>query len=838
MNVFNSAGSAFLGPQAFAFDRTAMIAGTTATFVTPGITGGPSEDAFLPADLDGTFFPPSGSPATFIEFPSTGVYKVFHFHADFVTPGNTTFTLFASPAAAGFTDLCPSTRGCVPQLGGTGANGLDGIGDRLMFRLAYRKFVDGHESVVGNFTVNSAGVAGIRWFELRNVTAGPVTVFQEATYQPDTTWRWMGSAAMDQSGNLAIGFSASDATINPQIRYAGRLITDPINTLGQGEAHLFDGTGSQTGTGSRWGDYSAMTVDPVDDCTFWYTQEYYATTTTFNWRTRIANFKFAQCTSVPHAAIVAGPSTITAESCSPASNAIDPGETVTVNFCIQNAGNGPTTSLVGTLLNTGGVVAASGPQTYGAVGAGSTVCRPFSFTAAGPCGGTLTATIHFQDGATDLGNVTYTFVMGSTVTSTTFTEAFDTVVAPALPAGWTTAATGIEVPWVTSTTTPNSAPNDAFAPDPTNVGNTELVSSTIAVPSGAGFQLSFKNLYNMESTFDGMVLEISINGGPFADILTAGGTFGTGGYNSTISTSFASPIAGRQAWSGLSGGTTAAPAYITTTVNLPAAAAGQPIKMKWRAASDNSVAAAGAAGVRVDNITLSSSTFVCCGGVITTPTPTATATATATGTPSPTPHTATATAAATASPTTTPCPATFSENFDGVVAPALPAGWTTAATGIEVAWVTSTTNPASAPNDAFAPDVTNIGNTGVSHADHRGAGRRWASDLPEPVQHGVDLRRHGAGDQHQRRSVCRHHYVRRQLRERRLHRPDLFGLWQSDCGTPGLERPLGRNDGGADLHHDEGEPAGGSQWAEHPTEVARSERQQCCGGRRQWCADR
>src|SRR5204862_5398840 len=119
--------------------------------------------------------------------------------------------------------------------------------------------------------------------------------FQQSTYQPDTTWRWMGSVAMDQAGNLALGFSASSAAINPQIRYTGRLVSDPVNTLPQGEATIIAGTGSQTGTSNRWGDYSAMTVDPVDDCTFWFSSEYYATTSSFNWRTRIANFKFAQC---------------------------------------------------------------------------------------------------------------------------------------------------------------------------------------------------------------------------------------------------------------------------------------------------------------------------------------------------------------------------------------------------------------------------------------------------------------------------------------------------------------------------------------------------------------
>ncbi len=148
------------------------------------------------------------------------------------------------------------------------------MADRLMFRLAYRNFGD-HEALVGNWTVSSGGVTGIRWFELRNVTSSP-TVFQESTYQPDTTWRWLGSAAMDGAGNLALGFSASSASINPQIRYAGRLVSDPAGTLGQGEAHLFDGTGSQNGGLNRWGDYSDITVDPVDDCTFWYTNEYIA----------------------------------------------------------------------------------------------------------------------------------------------------------------------------------------------------------------------------------------------------------------------------------------------------------------------------------------------------------------------------------------------------------------------------------------------------------------------------------------------------------------------------------------------------------------------------------
>jgi hypothetical protein len=309
MNVFNSSGTAFLGPQPFAFDRTKMLAGLPATFITTGVTGGSGEDVYLPADLDGSILPPPLAPATFVEFPGNGTYRVFHFHVDFVTPLNSTFTLFASPASAGFT----LRTGGIPQLGTSSL--LDPIGDRLMFRLATRFFLDGHEATVGNFTVNSSSVASPRWFELRNVTSGPVSVAQQGTYQPDTTHRWMGAVAMDQQGNIALGYSASSSSINPQIRYAGRLSTDPLNTLPQAEVTLFAGTGSQTGTNGRWGDYSDMTIDPVDDCTFWYTQEYYATTTSFAWRTRIGSFKFPGCGGPPPTP-PAAPSNLTANAVS------------------------------------------------------------------------------------------------------------------------------------------------------------------------------------------------------------------------------------------------------------------------------------------------------------------------------------------------------------------------------------------------------------------------------------------------------------------------------------------------------------------------------------------
>jgi hypothetical protein len=291
-NVYNSAGTSFIGPQPVVFDRAKMLLGQAATFQTTGPRS--SGDTFLPADVDGSTAPPANAPETFVSFPDFGTYTTYHYKINWTTPASSTWTTFASPAAGGFTLLCSATRSCVPQ-GGTTAK-LDAIADRLMFRLAYRNFGD-HEAVVGNYTVSSGGVAGIRWFELRNVTAGPVTVFQESTYQPDTTWRWMGSAAMDKNGDLALGFSASSASVVPGLRYAGRLVGDPLNTLAQGEATLFAGAGSQSGTSSRWGDYADLTIDPVDDCTFWFTSEYYPSgVSQFNSRTRIGSFSFPSCT--------------------------------------------------------------------------------------------------------------------------------------------------------------------------------------------------------------------------------------------------------------------------------------------------------------------------------------------------------------------------------------------------------------------------------------------------------------------------------------------------------------------------------------------------------------
>ena len=290
-----TAGAIYGGPRPYVFDRAKMLQGLPATFQSTGSALGNSTAPILPADLDGATPPPAGAPNYFVGFGDPK--RLYKFDVDWTTPANTTFTNYANLDVANFTRLCSSTRNCIPQPSTTSK--LDAIGDRDMWRLAYRNFGT-HEAMVVNHTVDvGGGQAGVRWYEIRN-PGGTPSVFQQGSYAPDATNRWMGSVAMDGSGNIAVGYSASSSSVFPSLRYAGRLAGDPLGLLSQGEATLFAGLGSQTGTGNRWGDYSDITVDPVDDCTFWFTSEYYPSgVSQFNWRTRIGSFKFPSCGGAP-----------------------------------------------------------------------------------------------------------------------------------------------------------------------------------------------------------------------------------------------------------------------------------------------------------------------------------------------------------------------------------------------------------------------------------------------------------------------------------------------------------------------------------------------------------
>jgi hypothetical protein len=294
-NMFAN-GATFSGSRVCALDRAAMIAGSpTASqqcFHLSGI------GSVLPSDLDGPTLPPAGSP-NYMLTDAANALTMWRFHVDWVTPANSSLTGPVNIPVAAFSHPCPTTsRGaCVPQPSTT--QKLESLADRLMYRLAYRNFGT-HQSLVVNQAVKvgtnkKSTRTGVRWYELRNPN-GPVTVHQQSTYSPGTNeWRWMGSGAMDKQGNLAVGYSISNTTaLRPTIRFAARNVSDPLSTLSS-EVNLLTGTGSQLRNLARWGDYSTLSVDPSDDCTMWYTNEYLSTDGTFNWRTRIASFKLAAC---------------------------------------------------------------------------------------------------------------------------------------------------------------------------------------------------------------------------------------------------------------------------------------------------------------------------------------------------------------------------------------------------------------------------------------------------------------------------------------------------------------------------------------------------------------
>ncbi|HKF22128.1 MAG TPA: DUF11 domain-containing protein [Candidatus Angelobacter sp.] len=289
-NMFDASGISFLGADACAYDRAAMLAGTAATQIC--FQQAPTVGGVLPADMDGHTLPPPGSPNYMVEFDVNSL-NLYKFHVDFTTPANSTFGPAINIPVAPFTPFCPQVRGCVPQQGTT--NLVDSLGDRLMYRLAYRNFGD-HESLVVNHSVVADPVnqnSGIRWYEIQN-PGGTPTVTQQSTFAPDANFRWMGSIAMDQVGDIAVGYSVSSSNMFPSISIAARRAADPPNTL-QPEISIMAGTGSEINGLTRWGDYSAMQVDPVDDCTFWYTTEYLKATGSFNWNTRINSFKFDTC---------------------------------------------------------------------------------------------------------------------------------------------------------------------------------------------------------------------------------------------------------------------------------------------------------------------------------------------------------------------------------------------------------------------------------------------------------------------------------------------------------------------------------------------------------------
>ncbi len=294
----------YQGPAACAVDRNAMLSGTDATMQCFA-NNGTSNNLWLPSDVDGTTAPQSGTPNYFVNFDvNDQSLDLWQFQVDWTTPANSTFTGPTNIPVAAFLEPCGDTvtvftpaDNCVPQAGTSQMLGV--FGDRLMYRLAYRNF-GSYQDLVANHSVQVASGSdqtGIRWYELRDTGSG-FSVYQQGTYAPDSNYRWMGSIAMDHVGDIAAGYNVSGSSMSPSIRYTGRQATDTLGTM-ETEVDILSAKGVATASQTnspRWGDFSSMAIDPTDDCTFWYTNQYQPASPANQWSTRIASFSFPACT--------------------------------------------------------------------------------------------------------------------------------------------------------------------------------------------------------------------------------------------------------------------------------------------------------------------------------------------------------------------------------------------------------------------------------------------------------------------------------------------------------------------------------------------------------------
>jgi hypothetical protein len=349
-------GQTFEGVGAYALDRAQALAGdpnpTIVGFLAPPTPLYVVGDGLLPGDLDGQATPPPGSPNFFVgsqdDNASYGApndaLNLYKFHYDPVVPANSTFmltdTLPTQPFNSIMSSTCTDTRSCIPQPATTIKIDHLGYRQRPLFRLAYRNFGD-HESLVTNQSVNAGAgpdgdVSGVRWWELRDPNGSPF-IFQEGTYAPGLTdgiHRWMGSIAMNSLGDIALGFSASAGDSDPtptfpSVFYTARHDGDPPGVMTLGEGSIKDGTGSQTTAFHRWGDYTAMDIDPTDDTTFWYISEYVPTTSVSGWQLRIGAFNLAGGPSPTPTATASPSATATATATATASATVTPTATPT-----------------------------------------------------------------------------------------------------------------------------------------------------------------------------------------------------------------------------------------------------------------------------------------------------------------------------------------------------------------------------------------------------------------------------------------------------------------------------------------------------------------------------
>src|SRR3954447_16243016 len=319
-HVFNAAGTSNVAARIYVFERAQMLLGQAARMQSKDLPkdGSGFQYGFLPADLDSVTLPPVGAQEYVIgpnaQFTNrTDISRVAVTWG--VTPTmtltsttNTTVGVGTAPCASN--TAAQDNRDCVSQPApAVATDGLDNLGRHYMYRLAYRNNAGTESILVSGVTPSTTTTSPlhgvIKWMEWRGASGSTApTLFQSGSFDPaptNTEYRWMPSIAMDKAGNIALGYSKSGPSTKPAIYMTGRLSGDTAGTMGaettvQAGGGVQFSTGATGSAGNRWGDYSSMTIDPVDQCTFWYTNEYLKANGSFNWSTRIASYKFPSCT--------------------------------------------------------------------------------------------------------------------------------------------------------------------------------------------------------------------------------------------------------------------------------------------------------------------------------------------------------------------------------------------------------------------------------------------------------------------------------------------------------------------------------------------------------------
>jgi len=303
-NMFASVSAQQGYPGTWAFDRSTMLAGGVPQYVSFTNLVSPNFNTILPGNQNGPTAPPPGEPETYVglDFTNNTTMGIFQFsQVDWTNPGAATWSGPTDLTVAPYNTMCSLSQDCLPQPGTSQL--LDAISDRVMQPLSYRNFGD-HEAWTLDHTVNvsttGGSQAGVRWYEIdRPIVGGssagqPYTLAQQGNYAPDGNNRWMGSVAMNGNGDMALGYSIGSGSMDPSIAFTGRTKCDPAGQMTVPEGTIEVGSGVQTGY-NRWGDYTDMSVDPSDDTTFWYVDEYYGTSSADGWQTRIGSFKVPTC---------------------------------------------------------------------------------------------------------------------------------------------------------------------------------------------------------------------------------------------------------------------------------------------------------------------------------------------------------------------------------------------------------------------------------------------------------------------------------------------------------------------------------------------------------------